>query len=119
LRRRAFGGDVVDLVVERPRPAYATALGTVRGVRATEAQQDDSLRVTVDDAGRVLPELLAALEAAGATVRSIGQYQPTFDEVFIRLIEDEGIARSAVGGLRRSADDQDAVARPGVGVEGG
>ncbi len=109
LRRSAFGGDVVDLVVERPQPAYAAALGALPGVRIAETQQDESLRVTVDDAGRALPELLAALEAAGATVRSIGQYQPTFDEVFIRLIGDEGIARSAAGALRRSAAEWDTL----------
>jgi ABC-2 type transport system ATP-binding protein len=113
LRRSAFGGDLIDLVVERPQSTYAAALGAVPGVSAAETQKDESLRVTVDDAGRALPELLAALESAGATVRSISQYQPTFDEVFIRLIEDQGVARSIVGGLRRVAAERDMPARPG------
>ena len=66
--------------------------------------------MTVDDATSALPELLAALEAAGAKVRSVGQYQPTFDEIFIRLIEEEGMARPSVGTLRSS----DAALRPGT-----
>jgi ABC-2 type transport system ATP-binding protein len=102
LRRHAFGGDMIDLTIERPLPAYTAALGAVPGVRGTAAQQDESLRVTVDDATSALPELLAALEAAGATVRSVGQYQPSFDEIFIRLIEEEGMARPSVGTLRSS-----------------
>lgn len=119
LRRSAFGGDVIDLVVERPQPAYTAALGAVPGVRTAESQGDESLRVTVDDAGRALPELLAALERAGAVVRSIGQYQPTFDEVFIRLIGDEGTARSAVGALRQSVAEREASARLGADAAGG
>jgi ABC-2 type transport system ATP-binding protein len=118
LRRSAFGGDVIDLVVERPQPSYALALDGVSGVRTTETQQDESLRVTVNDAGSALPELLAALEAAGASVRSIGQYQPTFDEVFIRLIEDEGTARTASVALRRSTAGRGAPAGSGDDIAG-
>ena len=102
LRRQAFGGDMIDLVVEGPRTAYTATLGSLSGVRSVAAQPDGALRVTVADAASALPELLAALDAAGATVRSVGQFRPTFDEIFIRLIEHEGLARPAIGTLRSS-----------------
>ena len=102
LRRRAFGGDVVEISVERPAPGYADTLGGLPGVRATEERGNEPLRVTVEDADSAIPALLDALEARGATIRSVAQYQPTFDEVFIKLIEQQGATppetrRSAVG----------------------
>jgi hypothetical protein len=67
---------------------------------------DEPLRVTVDDANRAIPVLLEALEATGATVRSVAQFQPSFDQVFIRLIEQHGEKRPPAGQLRVSAADQ-------------
>ena len=103
LRRQAFGGDIVDIVVERPSPRFLAAVGAVAGVRGTAAAADETLRVTVADAQRAIPALLDALEASGATIRSVAQYQPTFDEVFIRLIEQHGDPLPAAGRLRTSA----------------
>jgi ABC-2 type transport system ATP-binding protein len=99
LRRQAFGGDVVEISIERPTIGYLAALGQVPGVRGTEERGEAPLRVTVEDAQRAIPALLDALEATGATVRSVAQYQPTFDEVFIRLIEQHGEAAPPTGKL--------------------
>jgi ABC-2 type transport system ATP-binding protein len=90
LRRQAFGGDVVEISIERPAIGYLDALGRVPGVRGTEERGEAPLRVTVEDAQRAIPALLDALETRGAAVRSVAQYQPTFDEVFIRLIQQHG-----------------------------
>lgn len=98
LRRQAFGGDVVEISVVRPSPGYVAALADVPGVRATEERGDEPLRVTVDDANQAIPALLAALERGGATIRAVAPYQPSFDEVFIRLIEQHGQAPSTERG---------------------
>lgn len=103
LRRQAFGGDVVDLVIERPCSTCVAAVRGLGGVRATETTEDETIRVTVDDAQAAIPALLNAVEASGAAIRSVAQYQPTFDEVFIRLIERHGDARPAPGRLQTSA----------------
>ncbi len=87
LQRAAFGGDIVNITVERPLPRYVAALNAVEAVRRTEAGRDEPLRVTVDDAERAIPALVEALEDCGATIGAVAPYQPTFDEVFIRLIE--------------------------------
>lgn len=90
LRRQAFGGDIVEISIEQSSPDYVTALAAIPGVRATQERGAEPLRVTVDDATSAIPALLDALEVSGATIRSVSQYQPTFDEVFIRLIEQHG-----------------------------
>ncbi len=105
LRRQAFGGDIVEIGVEQPSPAYLVALAAVPGVRATEERADGTLRATVEDADRAIPALLDALAAAGATIRAVAPYQPTFDEVFIKLIEQHGQPRPPTGRLRTSASE--------------
>jgi ABC-2 type transport system ATP-binding protein len=99
LRRQAFGGDVVEISIERPATGYLDTLGRVQGVRSTEERGEAPLRVTVEDAQHAIPALLDALETSGATVRSVAQYQPTFDEVFIRLIQQHGDPLPATGRL--------------------
>ena len=100
LRRQAFGGDIVEIRVEHPRPGYVATLAALPGVRATEERGDAPLRITVDDANSAIPALLDALEAGGATIRSVAQHQPTFDEVFIRLIEQQGATPPETGRIR-------------------
>jgi ABC-2 type transport system ATP-binding protein len=105
LRRRAFGGDIVEVAIERPTSDYAAAVAAVPGVRATEERGGAPLRVTVEDATSAIPALVGALEASGAAIRTIAPYQPTFDEVFIRLIEQHGAPRPPAGRLRTSESD--------------
>jgi len=100
LRRQAFGGDIVEIAIEQSSPNYVAALTSVPGVKATQERGAEPLRVTVDDATSAIPALLDALEASGATIRSVSQYQPTFDEVFIRLIEQHGDAPPETGRLK-------------------
>jgi hypothetical protein len=59
--------------------------------------------VVVEDARRAIPILIERLEAAGATIHSVEHYRPTFDEVFIRLIEQYSGARPPLGRLQTSA----------------
>lgn len=106
LRRRALGGDVVDITVERPSPRYVAAVAEAPGVYSAESRPDEPLRAIVEDADRAIPTLLDALERSGAAVRSVTQYRPTFDEVFIRLIEQHGGARPPVGRLQTSAVEE-------------
>jgi hypothetical protein len=63
----------------------------------------DALRVVVQDARRAIPALINALEGAGAGVRSIAESRPTFDDVFIRLIEQHDGRRPPTGRLQTSA----------------
>jgi ABC-2 type transport system ATP-binding protein len=102
LRRQAFGGDLVDLMLDRPAALYVDAVAAASDVRKAEARSAETLQVTVPDATHAIPTLIDAIEAAGALVRSVSLYRPTFDEVFIRLIEQHSGVRPPVGRLQTS-----------------
>lgn len=118
LRRQAFGGDIIEISVERPHADYVGTLTALPGVRGAEERGSEPLRVTVDDATNAIPALLDALEQGGATIRSVAQYQPTFDEVFIKLIEQQGATPPEVGrlqvGSRQPEDESPPVPSDGA-----
>jgi ABC-2 type transport system ATP-binding protein len=93
LRREAFGGDLVDVVVADPSARYLKTLAGLKGVRQTEGSPDRAVRLVADDAQRAIPRLLETLRRAGAKVQSVAPYQPTFDEVFVRLIQRHQAAK--------------------------
>ena len=73
--RLTLTGDVI---------AASRAAGHVRGV-ASAAAKADEVEVLSADAGRVLPRLLDAVEAAGAHVRGVELVQPDLEAVFLHL----------------------------------
>ncbi len=105
LRRRAMGGDVIDIVArEGVEAVVATLLRTARvDPNATQTQgevllnaaprivvdpttHEPKVRVTVHDAGAAIPELAALLNRQGLNVDSISEYRPPFDDIFAELI---------------------------------
>jgi len=91
LRRQAMGGEALDIQVERSRAAEVQYfLESLPQVSRTERAPDkpDTIRVFVEDAGRELPLLLAALMSQKRITPTVAQpYLPPFDEVFVRLIQ--------------------------------
>jgi len=51
--------------------------------------ESDGLRIAVREASRKLPELFAALAAAGAEVRETTMTQPSLQSLFIKLTGKE------------------------------
>jgi ABC-2 type transport system ATP-binding protein len=76
--------DQVRLTLTGDVVAAARAAGHVRGV-ASAAAKGDEVEVLTADAGRVLPRLLDAVEAAGAHVRGVEIVQPDLEAVFLHL----------------------------------
>ncbi len=93
LRRKAFGGDLVRIVVDPARAREAAQLlsnqPTVKDARQAYAQQDLIL-VSTEDAASALPNLLSTLRDHGIDVRESEQYSSPFDEVFLELVKREG-----------------------------
>lgn len=98
LRRRAMGGEALDIEVDRSRAAevqyFLESLPQVK--RSERAPSNPAhIRVMVDDAGRELPVLLAALMSQKGITPSVAQpYLPPFDEVFVRLIQASEAAQA-------------------------
>lgn len=86
LRRRAFGGDLMELLVPRDVFAYLRTLERMPQVRGLEVREPDRLVIVVEDAGRALPEITAELRAQNLEPASIREAAPPFDDAFERLI---------------------------------
>jgi ABC-2 type transport system ATP-binding protein len=91
LRRTALGGDVVKLVVNAPRSLDAIqmlqrhpAISDVRRSRTTPGL----LYVYTEDAGATLPQIFELFkDHPDITIEQAQEYQPPFDDIFIRLME--------------------------------
>ncbi|HTP01137.1 MAG TPA: ABC transporter ATP-binding protein [Anaerolineales bacterium] len=93
LRRKAFGGDLIRIVVDADRAREAAQLlngqNSVKDARQAY-QQSGLLLVSTDDAASTLPELVTVLRDHGIDVRESEQYASPFDEVFLELVKREG-----------------------------
>lgn len=90
LRHRAYGGDMVDLVTtERLDYLQEEYLRRLPFVRDTKRLSANGVRITVEDAGRATPELIEWGKSNNLAVKSIEEYVPPFDDVFVELVKPE------------------------------
>lgn len=91
LRRRAFGGEVIDLhTKERLTHKDLRRLRKLPFVQGKVQRLDDGngLRLVVDEASTAIPALLDWCHNEYVTVESIEEYLPPFDDVFVELVKD-------------------------------
>lgn len=92
LRRRALGGEVVHL--------YTTSLLTASQFEELKNQpfvlneqlrrlEDEGVEIVVDDASVTMPQLLNWCNNKNIAVNSAGEHVPIFDEIFVKLIQEE------------------------------
>lgn len=97
LRRRAFGGDVIELTASR-RVDQRTADGLCREtwVRSCEIMPSgDRIQVVVDDAQTAIIAAQDWFEQRGGHVESVQEVQRPFDDVFVELVERETAEQAA------------------------
>ena len=91
LRRKAYGGDVIGIrtneEIRYDHRHQLEALPFVRG--KVKIITDQEVEVVVDDAGTAVGLLLEWTQAQKLTVAMMDQKSPSFDDLFIRLIETE------------------------------
>jgi len=85
LRRLAVGGDLVEVVTEGVFDG--AVLGDLAIVRSVDQVGARRLRITVDDAGAALPDVVEAVQARGGQVGSAREERLGFDEIFAILVE--------------------------------
>jgi hypothetical protein len=73
--------------VETAHAFDAEQLRTYDDVRAIDQPGPRRFLITVDDAGKVLPEIDDWVAAHGGEYESAREYRPSFDEVFAALVE--------------------------------
>jgi ABC-2 type transport system ATP-binding protein len=89
LRRRAFGGDMVDVVANGLSIETVQALEELPIVKDVQPVSRNELRLSVGEAGPAIPAILDVLNSLSCEVKRIEEYRPNFDDVFIRLMEQD------------------------------
>ena len=107
VRRAAARGR--DVRPDRRRPPRART-SSVEDVRRLGPRR---LQVLSQDSKTIAPAVIAGVEAQGATVTSIHEARPSFDEVFALLVRGSAGIRGPTGPRRRGvADADDGSKRP-------
>lgn len=92
LRKRAFGGQVINLV--STKPISFETLFAIQNLPYVKGRVhflgENSVRITVEDASRAIPELIEWCDQNRVPVESIKEFTPPFDDVFIQIVQPEG-----------------------------
>jgi ABC-2 type transport system ATP-binding protein len=86
LRRSAIGGDAVDIVSSDFTPGVVYTLSQLPPVREVRPRSRTEVRVLVGNAATTIPVLIEAMKNNNCSITSIAEYKPSFDEVFIDLM---------------------------------
>lgn len=91
LRKRAFGGDVIDIQADRfidyRTIQEISALPYVKG-QPTNAGEN-TIRIIVDEASTALPQIVEWFGSKNLDIESAREFIPPFDDVFVSLIQRE------------------------------
>ncbi|MFL5732498.1 MAG: ATP-binding cassette domain-containing protein [Chloroflexia bacterium] len=93
LRRSAFGGDMIDIEAANLTSEALDNLLRADFVTDLRPISRTQVRVSVKEAGPAVPALLEMLESANCSVTRIEEYRPSFDEVFVQLMNRDAEAR--------------------------
>jgi ABC-2 type transport system ATP-binding protein len=85
LRREVYGGDILD--VRTNREIDAKALESVPGVLSVRQRGPRGVIIVTEDAGATTPRIVEAVHQTADSVAFIDQYEPSFDELFVQLVE--------------------------------
>jgi ABC-2 type transport system ATP-binding protein len=96
LRRAAFGGEVVDLALAgRLDWGHLQMLRSLPFIQGqVQRTGDNSARLTVDEASTAMPALMDWSKQQNLEVERIEEFLPPFDDVFVELMEKQGVAES-------------------------
>jgi ABC-2 type transport system ATP-binding protein len=110
LRRRAFGGQLLE--VETSDPIDLNRLQTDLSVEDVRRLGPRRMQILSQDASTVAPTVVAGVEAQGATVTSIHEARPSFDEVFAILVRGAEDPDASAEASTNEADAQAAAIAP-------
>lgn len=90
LRRRAFGGELVDVIFAHRVPwnlidEISDAIGAVE----TDARDPRSFRFTVEDAGSAIPTITSVAGDRDLELLEAERVVPDFDDVFVRIVDSD------------------------------
>jgi ABC-2 type transport system ATP-binding protein len=89
VRRLAMGGEVVNVAGPDLDRRAVIAIRELPGVQKVSWSGNDRLRVIVEDAGQAVPDLIEALRGADVEVTEVSEEHPSFDDVFVQLMDSQ------------------------------
>ena len=97
LRKRALGGEIV-----RIHTTTAISGETLAGISHQPGLKEDaklldkqSLQILVEEASTAIPQLLHWCENNEVDIESINEFVPPFDDLFVKIMEEEQAAEEA------------------------
>ncbi len=93
LRRHVYGGEILDVRTEKTVDPHVVA--NVPGVTRVRVRGGHALTVVTEDAAATTPRIVEAVQRSAGSVASIQHYEPSFDEVFAAIVEDDAAQRRA------------------------
>jgi len=87
LRKKIIGSPVVEIIM---RKEDEKVVESIRRMVSHEALEADGSRllITVDDAELIVPEVVQTVVQAGGLVLSVRVLKPSFEEAYLRLVEE-------------------------------
>ncbi len=87
LRRRAYGGDIIEIEVDgRLGSEVLAELEQLPSTRSVSTTSPRRVRMVVEDGGVAMPNALAAVEQSGLTIVDSEEVAGDYDDVFVRLV---------------------------------
>ena len=108
LRRQALGGDL--LWVETEEAVDPRTLPSIEGVDSIRQHGPRELMLVTVDAGETSPRVVDAFSRRGITVTTTREERPSFDEIFVRLLEQQAPAGQPSEQAATEARSRDAAA---------
>jgi ABC-2 type transport system ATP-binding protein len=90
LRQQALGGESVLVHTTGPTgfgPELYRLLKEQSGISEVSFPSYDLVRLTVEDSASAVPNILNVLQQRGVQVESVENVTPSFDDVFVRLVQ--------------------------------
>lgn len=89
LRKKAFGGEILEVSPTHDFDSETLKrLGHIEGVIRVTRLHNGKIRLYVDDATTTLSPVITWFDDHELEVEGVEHYQPPFDDVFVKLIED-------------------------------
>jgi ABC-2 type transport system ATP-binding protein len=89
IRTEVLGGEVINVNLPEINHTTLQVLSNVPGVKTIQIHSPETIRLIVKDAGEVLKEIVLVSEQNNLSLQNIEPYRPTFDEVFVTLLQQD------------------------------
>jgi ABC-2 type transport system ATP-binding protein len=98
LRKKAYGGEIVSIkTTDLIRYDHRKNIERLPFVKSkVKVISDQEIEVIVDEASTAIPELMEAFKGEGIPIETIEEIQPPFDDVFVKVIEEEASGEAAL-----------------------